>query len=362
MANLFNMEFARFLKSKSTYIILIVAAVASLLYPCVFKLMDTVSEALDEASEVEEIDDEIADEMKTCIHLKFDTDADSVSEILDSLDVDYNKINNNSFDIYLAEDNSSDILKSLAENNVDIVNVNVEDISTDDETEDAENPLSATADIMTSVYGERNILNTVVMNIMGYTPLLLIALFTVIFINGELKNGFVKNLVGYSFNRSKFVCCNLIIVSIMAVLILLVTVVTTIGATLVLFPDYEWGNSSDFALYLSTETLVHVSFALFMSSLAYLTRTTALPMVIGIVLSQGLGTLLYSLITVAAKKLIDTLPDDFQISDYTLTGNVGLLNLDSVNDDFIRAIVIGCIGLVLFAFGSCYFTQSKDIK
>ena len=77
MANLFKMEFARFLKSKSTYIILIIAAITSLLNPCVFKLMDTVEETLDEMSETEEIDDEIADGMTTCIHLKVDDNADS---------------------------------------------------------------------------------------------------------------------------------------------------------------------------------------------------------------------------------------------------------------------------------------------
>ena len=285
-----------------------------------------------------------------------------ITLILDSLDAECSKIDDKNYDIFISDDNASEIIQALAEEKINIVNVSIEDIATDDETEEAKNVLSATADVMTSVYGERNILNTVVMNIMGYTPLLLIALFTVIFINGELKNGFVKNLVGYSFNRSKFVCCNLIIVSIMSVLILLVTVVTTIGVTLLLFPDYEWGDSSSFAMYITTETLVHISFALFMSALAYLTRTTALPMVIGIALSQGLGTAIYSLITVAAKKLFDGVPDDFLISDYTLTGNVGLLNLGSEDGDFIRAIIIGCIGLVLFTFCSCYFTQKKDIK
>ncbi|MBE6841143.1 MAG: hypothetical protein E7506_07905, partial [Ruminococcus sp.] len=133
MLNILNMEFTRLLKSKCTYIILVLTFLISMLNPAMFKLLEIVENQL--SNEI------------------------SASEEL-----------------------------------------------TEEEIAEMEEPL---------FFGEIEwkCTNMTEANITGCNILLLVTIFAVIFINGELKNGYIKNLTGFAFKRSRLVIANMIIVA-----------------------------------------------------------------------------------------------------------------------------------------------------
>lgn len=307
MLNILNMEFTRLLKSKCTYIILVLAFVLSMLTPATFKLIEIMENSLSEEY--------------------------SVSEEMNEEDISME-------DIEAMEEE----IKAMEE-----------------ETESF------------SILGEMEmtIFNMVEANIAGCNILLLVTIFAVIFINGELKNGYIKNLTGYAFKRSKLVAANIIIVAIFTIFALITCFISTIGITALLFSDVEMGEFDEFIKIFGTQTLLHISFAFFVSSLTYFVRSSVMPMIVGISLASGMGGLIYQLISLAINKGFD-LEKEFKLEKFTLSGNVmttvsdgNTLMLTSggtSSEDLIRAVIISIICGTAAVIVGCIVTEKKDIK
>ena len=93
----------------------------------------------------------------------------------------------------------------------------------------------------------------------------------------------------------------------------------------------------------------------------YITRSTAIPMVIGIALSSGIGTLIYGLATMALQKIAD-ISDSFYLGNYTVTGNIVGVSLNAESSDIIRAVVTAVVFAVVFVTVGCFVTEKRDLK
>lgn len=201
----------------------------------------------------------------------------------------------------------------------------------------------------------------VMQNISGLNILLLVAIFTVIFVNGEMKNGYIKNLVGYIYKRRRLVISNAIVVAVYTIILMIVGALVSAGATYLLFDGTTFGDAGEFFGYFSTQTLLHVSFSLLVLMFTYITRSTAIPMVIGIALSSGIGTLIYGLATMALQKIAD-ISDSFYLGNYTVTGNIVGVSLNAESSDIIRAVVTAVVFAVVFVTVGCFVTEKRDLK
>ncbi|MBR6669402.1 MAG: ABC transporter permease [Ruminococcus sp.] len=303
MLNIFNMELTRLLKSKCTYIILVLTFLISMLNPAMFKLLEIVEE-------------------------QFVNDVSYSEE---------------------AED----------------IEISAEDEEIMQETEAMEED--------SSFFGEMEwkCTDMTEANITGCNILLLITIFAVIFINGELKNGFIKNLTGYAFKRSKLVIANMIIVAIYTIISLLLCFASTSLATLVLFSNSSMGDFGEFAKVFGVQILLHLGFAFFVSSLTYFVRSSVMPMIVGISLASGMGALIYQLLSLAVNKIFDP-EKNFELTKYTLSGNVlttvskgndiTLTTGGASSDDLIRAVIVAVICGTAALIVGCMVTEKKDIK
>lgn len=302
MLNILNMEFTRLLKSKCTYIILVLTFLISMLNPAMFKLLEIVEEQLVN-------------------------------------DVSYSEE---------AED----------------IEISAEDEEIMQETEAMEETL---------FFGEIEwkCTDMTEANITGCNILLLVTIFAVIFINGELKNGYIKNLTGFAFKRSRLVIANMIIVAIYTIISLLACFIATTAITALLFSNSSMGDLGEFAKVFGVQILLHLGFAFFVSSLTYFVRSSVMPMIVGISLASGMGALIYQLLSLAVNKIFDP-EKDFELTKYTLSGNVlttvskgndlALTTGGASSDDLIRATIVAIICGAAAVIVGCIVTEKKDIK
>lgn len=291
MLNILNMEFTRLLKSKCTYIILVLTFLISMLNPAMFKLLEIV-------------ENQLSNEIST----SEDADEEAVSSMTEEL--------------FFSE---------------------TEWKYTD----------------MTEA------------NITGCNILLLVTIFAVIFINGELKNGYIKNLTGFAFKRSKLVIANMIIVAIYTIISLLACFIATTAITALLFSDSSMGDFGEFAKVFGVQILLHLAFAFFVSSLTYFVRSSVMPMIVGISLASGMGALIYQLLSLAVNKIFEP-EKDFDLTKYTLSGNVlstvskgndlALTMGGASSDDLIRATIVAIVCGAAALIVGCIVTEKKDIK
>lgn len=291
MLNILNMEFTRLLKSKCTYIILVLTFLISMLNPAMFKLLEIV-------------ENQLSNEIST----SEDADEEAVSSMTEELffgDMEWKYTD------------------------------------------------------MTEA------------NITGCNILLLVTIFAVIFINGELKNGYIKNLTGFAFKRSRLVIANMIIVAIYTIISLLACFIATTAITALLFSDSSMGDFGEFAKVFGVQILLHLAFAFFVSSLTYFVRSSVMPMIVGISLASGMGALIYQLISLAVNKIFDP-EKDFDLTKYTLSGNVlttvskgndlALTMGGASSDDLIRATIVAIVCGAAALIVGCIVTEKKDIK
>jgi ABC-type transport system involved in multi-copper enzyme maturation permease subunit len=208
-------------------------------------------------------------------------------------------------------------------------------------------------------------------NITGCNILLLVTIFAVIFINGELKNGYIKNLTGFAFKRSRLVIANMIIVAIYTIISLLACFIATTAITALLFSNSSMGDLGEFAKVFGVQILLHLAFAFFVSSLTYFVRSSVMPMIVGISLASGMGALIYQLLSLAVNKIFDP-EKDFDLTKYTLSGNVlstvskgndlALTMGSASSDDLIRATIVAIICGAAAVIVGCIVTEKKDIK
>jgi ABC-type transport system involved in multi-copper enzyme maturation permease subunit len=208
-------------------------------------------------------------------------------------------------------------------------------------------------------------------NITGCNILLLVTIFAVIFINGELKNGYIKNLTGFAFKRSRLVIANMIIVAIYTIISLLACFIATTAITTLLFSNSSMGDLGEFAKVFGVQILLHLGFAFFVSSLTYFVRSSVMPMIVGISLASGMGALIYQLLSLAVNKIFEP-EKDFDLTKYTLSGNVlstvskgndlALTTGGASSDDLIRATIVAIICGAAAVIVGCIVTEKKDIK
>lgn len=191
--------------------------------------------------------------------------------------------------------------------------------------------------------------------------LILCSIFSPIFVYGEQKCGFIKNIAGQFPRRWLMTLSQLVTIAFQTFVMLLV-----FSASVVLFSYCYFGGRlcleslPVFLRLFAVQYLLHFGFSALVAFLCVLTKSSAFSMVIGILLCCGISGSLYTLITNA---VLDRYPSSgFQAANYVLEGNITSIGIQASSQQLLRAIAVSLLFILFSAAFSMLLTQKRDIK
>lgn len=198
-------------------------------------------------------------------------------------------------------------------------------------------------------------------NIAGGFVLLFFTIFAVIFINGEIKSGYIKGILSYVGKRRRLVFANMTAAAVMLIMMFFVSFAVSSIASMIFFKGIKLGFTGDFLIYQIVELLLHMAYIALLMFITYLVRSTAFSMTIGICIAAGFGTVVTNLLTILAQKLFNV-GADFSITKYTITQNIMTLQSEFLGSDLTSPIIVGAVWAVVCIGFACAVLEKKDIR
>lgn len=195
----------------------------------------------------------------------------------------------------------------------------------------------------------------------GGVLMVLCAIFVSLFVNAEQRTGYIKNIAG------QLPCRGLLSVSkLLGIAVLLLAMFaafvggTFVTAEICLGDTFKLGDVSELVKVLAVQYALHFAFSAFVAMLCTVSRSTALGMVIGIILCSGLMTMVYQALNKLIQKA-DSLAD-FDLTKYPIETKVIEVTASAGSDVYIGALITGAIYLVFSIIISMTVTQKRDIR
>lgn len=179
------------------------------------------------------------------------------------------------------------------------------------------------------------------------------------FIGAEQSCGYVKNVAGQLSNRGKMVISKYIVTCAVQLIILLVyTIIAVVFANML------------FSSYITTYSIVELIEGLLLRFLLFcavdamlvffciLTKSHAVAMVVGAIFSIGVTSLVYF----AATGLLSMIKITLDVAKFMPDGINALINVASVGDVAVRAIIVSVVFIAIFLTGAVLLFQKRDVK
>ena len=190
--------------------------------------------------------------------------------------------------------------------------------------------------------------------------LVLVAIFTTLFVAAERKNGFIKNIAGHFPNRGIMVAAKLIGVAVQIFIMFAVfALFTLIFSFLLLGNRITAGSVTEFLKPAGIQYLLHFAFACLITFLCLLTNSSAMSMSVGILLSGGLISMLLGMMEHAIQI---TLWKSFHFTEYTLDYNIASISAKSTSELITTGILTGLAFILVTTAFSMLIMQKRDIQ
>lgn len=197
----------------------------------------------------------------------------------------------------------------------------------------------------------------------GTDKSIMYTIFISIFIHAELKNGFIKNIVGYVKPKSKLVISKLLILTSYIFMLPLIYFIFMFLTFTLVGNNITFDPSVDLFIMMAVELLLYFAFGSIIIMLCIISNSNAFSIAIGIMMSVGIFNILYVVIDYFVGKIAPHLT--FSSVDYSLMtniNNVRLLTLNFNNSQLVRSICVGIAFSVAAIILSVIAIQKKDIK
>lgn len=195
-------------------------------------------------------------------------------------------------------------------------------------------------------------------NVQARAVALFVVIFAVLFATADLNSGYIKNIGGQVRSRGQLVLSKTISIFVFTIMTFLVFTTLQTVANGIFLGYIKWGNPRDFLFYSGTQILLHFALAVICMAIAIFLRNNVVSMIFAVCLCMNIMTLVYSVL----EKLIHKMgAKEFEIMNYTVTGNISRLSKELTNKDSLSAICISVVFIVIMGvLGSVVF-EKRDI-
>lgn len=189
--------------------------------------------------------------------------------------------------------------------------------------------------------------------------ILILAIFSVLFINHEEASGFSKNIAGQVQKRgwllfSKFICQGLFIV-----LAFLVGLVTVLAAGEMSYDEIVLGNIGQLLKEVGLQFIFHLAFAGILLLIITFIRQAIVSLLVSVLLCFGAFGFLYHAIDRWIQQGLGI--PDFTLNNYTITGIISQVSIDSAKGQLIRAVIVALIYGMLTVGLSVTIKNRRDL-
>lgn len=198
-------------------------------------------------------------------------------------------------------------------------------------------------------------------NFSGLFLAVLCAIFAPIFVNGDQKNGYIKNIAGQFSNKGMLVLSKLVAVAVQVLVIFAIATVSTALVGKLCWEDKLIMDSiGDFVKLFSIQYLLHFSFASLISAFTIILKSGGLAMTFGIFFAAGITSIFHSLIDILLHKC--NVSKEFSISNYFIENCIKTFSINLNSDDFTRIVIVGIGIFIASTFASMLIMQKRDIR
>lgn len=203
-----------------------------------------------------------------------------------------------------------------------------------------------------------SILSMLYNSVTGLLMGLYVVIFAVLFATADTTSGFIKNIGGQVSSRTILILSKALCLFVYTVVIFAAYLAFQGISTQAFFGYSKLGDIGELASYLVIQILLHFALALFGMMLAILIKNNLVSIIIVILLCAEIPTVLFRIIN----QLIGNLGiENFDISKYSLTGNISALETSVAGSDLTRAVCVGICFTVFSVLLSCFIFKKRDI-
>lgn len=198
-------------------------------------------------------------------------------------------------------------------------------------------------------------------NLASRLLLIICVIFIPLFVNGESKHGFIKNIAGQLLSRGMLIISKLITAAVQVFVILAVYAIFTAVAGRIWWGErFVAGPMTDLLEIFGLHYLLHFAFGAVVLMLTILFKSSALSMTFGILCSSGFSALAYNLINIAVHSA--GVSEKFDLGRYMIESNIGYVTSGLEQNDLLRIIIVGAAFTAFSAVISMTAMQKRDIR
>ena len=204
-----------------------------------------------------------------------------------------------------------------------------------------------------------NIAEYLITTLRSGVVLLFLTFFTAMFVNGENKHGFVKNIAGRMSFKGNLFLAKLPAIFVFEIMMFALYYVFSILFVKIIIGDIDLSVSKSAVKALLLQLVLHFAFACVVAMAAAVTRSTAFSATMGTAFCAGMGTLLWVFINMLVEKW--NIAKDFIVNDYTLVYNIQQVGLSFDFKNTLRIIIVAVMFIAVSSIISVLTINKRDI-
>lgn len=190
--------------------------------------------------------------------------------------------------------------------------------------------------------------------------LILCVIFVPLFVNGEYKSGYIKNIAGQLPFKGGLVLPKVLAAAVQTFIILAVfSAATGIAGSILWGERLVFGSLTDFMVCFGLQFLLHFAFAIVAMLLTVLFKNSAISMVFGILCSMGVSGMLIGLVN----RLLQSAEglEKVNLLKYLIEVNVQNVTASVGREAVTRMLLVGIIYIVISTALSIAVVQKRDV-
>ena len=179
-------------------------------------------------------------------------------------------------------------------------------------------------------------------NVCSLSNILLLAIFTGLFVGDVYSTGVTKNITIGNRKRGHLFTARMIVIAAYTFIFHIITYIWTLINVALMAESVKLNMDGAFFKYFLFSWIIVMAFSFVVAAVTTLTRSKAAGITVGVILSSGLLTMAISIANMILVRKFG-LDSNFSLADYTLTQNLAVLNLHSEGHVVVRALMCSLI-------------------
>lgn len=208
--------------------------------------------------------------------------------------------------------------------------------------------------------GNVNLLEYMLVMLQSGIYLVFISIFTALFVNSEVKNGYIKNIAGQIKFKGMLVFSKLPALLVFNIIAFIGAYLTNAVFIKLFLGDVDFGITAELLKLILLQFLLHFAFSCIVMVLTMVTKSKAAGIAFGIIFSAGLGALLFMGIDTVLHSM--GVSETFNIAEYAIEQNVKLVGLGFNFDDTAKILLLVSLVIIASSQIAMVVANNRDVR